>query len=80
MPNSEIDLDTSEETVEFRGRIPRELHDRFITLFPQHGSTNWAINLGVAAIVEIAEADPMEFKLRSFLRRLVREQKENPID
>lgn len=50
--------DDSDRMVEFRGRIPYELSERFMEHFPQHGANSWFIRTAVEEFLAYVEERP----------------------
>lgn len=47
-----------EERVEFSGRVPVELRDRFVQKFPMFGSNSWFICTALNAFLDELEGSP----------------------
>jgi len=44
--------------VEFGGRVPQELANRFIARFPQHGSMSWFVRTALEKLLEETDKQP----------------------
>lgn len=71
------------DTVEFSGRVPRELYRAFARAIPIHGANTWFVNRALTLFLEeITNAPSLEVPLQNSINRLIEEtlgKHDNPI-